>query len=64
LARPARGGRVGAEDAPYGVADLSLYLLDTTVLIAHLRGNEAATDLLLNVGDFPMRDLRVKPLPP
>jgi predicted nucleic acid-binding protein len=37
---------VGEEDAPHGVARLSLYLLDTTVLIAHLRGDSAATGLL------------------
>jgi predicted nucleic acid-binding protein len=40
---------VGAEDAPHGVARLSLYLLDTTVLIAHLRGDQAATSFLLDL---------------
>jgi predicted nucleic acid-binding protein len=40
---------VGAEDAPYGVACLSLYLLDTTVLIAHLRGDEGTTSFLLEL---------------
>jgi predicted nucleic acid-binding protein len=40
---------VGPEDAPHGVAHLSLYLLDTTVLIAHLRGDEAVTRLLLEL---------------
>jgi tRNA(fMet)-specific endonuclease VapC len=32
-----------------GVPGLSVYLLDTTVLIAHLRGEEAATRLLLDL---------------
>lgn len=40
---------MGAEDAPHGVARLSLYLLDTTVLIAHLRGDQAATSFLLDL---------------
>jgi predicted nucleic acid-binding protein len=40
---------VGEEDAPHGVARLSLYLLDTTVLIAHLRGDVATTELLLDL---------------
>jgi predicted nucleic acid-binding protein len=40
---------VGPEDAPHGVANLSLYLLDTTVLIAHLRGDEAVTRFLLDL---------------
>ena len=42
---------MGAEDAPDGVARLSLYLLDTTVLIAHLRGDERARGLLLRLLD-------------
>lgn len=40
---------MGEEDAPHGVSCLSIYLLDTTVLIAHLRGEEAATRLLLDL---------------
>ena len=40
---------MGAEDAPHGVARLSLYLVDTTVLIAHLRGDEAITRMLLDL---------------
>jgi predicted nucleic acid-binding protein len=40
---------VGEEDASHGVAGLSLYLLDSTVLIAHLRGDSAATRLLLDL---------------
>jgi predicted nucleic acid-binding protein len=40
---------VGSEDPAHGVAGLSLYLLDTTVLIAHLRGDEAVTGLLLDL---------------
>jgi predicted nucleic acid-binding protein len=40
---------VGQEDAPYGDWRLSLYLLDTTVLIAHLRGDDAVTNLLLDL---------------
>lgn len=40
---------MGAKDAAYGVFRLSLYLLDTTVLIAHLRGDEAVTGLLLDL---------------
>jgi predicted nucleic acid-binding protein len=47
LARPAGGGRLGEKDTKHGVAWLSLYLLDTTVLIAHLRGDSGATNLLL-----------------
>ena len=39
---------MGAEDPPLG-AELSLYLLDTTVLIAHLRGNETVTTTLLEL---------------
>jgi predicted nucleic acid-binding protein len=49
VARPASGGGLGEEHASYGVAGLSLYLLDTTVLIAHLRGDSTATDLLLDL---------------
>jgi predicted nucleic acid-binding protein len=49
LGRPTCGGLLGAEDAPHGAACLSLYLLDTTVLIAHLRGDEAATSFLLDL---------------
>lgn len=37
---------MGSADATNGVAGLSLYLLDTTVLVAHLRGHEAVTRLL------------------
>jgi predicted nucleic acid-binding protein len=40
---------VGPEDAAHGVARLSLYLLDTTVLIAHMRGDEAVTSFLLEL---------------
>jgi len=40
---------VGAQDAAHGVERLSLYLLDTTVLIAHLRGDVAVTSLLLDL---------------
>jgi predicted nucleic acid-binding protein len=40
---------LGSEDASHGVAFLSLYLLDTTVLIAHLRGDETVTSLLLDL---------------
>ena len=40
---------MGSKDAPHGVARLSLYLLDTTLLIAHLRGDEAITNLLLRL---------------
>ena len=47
MAGPAGGGRLGEKDTEHGVAWLSLYLLDTTVLIAHLRGDSAATELLL-----------------
>jgi len=39
---------LGEEDAPHG-ARLSLYLLDTTVLIGHLRGDAAVTGLLLDL---------------
>ena len=40
---------MGTSDTPHGVARLSLYLLDTTVLIGHLRGDEAIADLLLDL---------------
>jgi predicted nucleic acid-binding protein len=40
---------VGSQDAAHGDARLSLYLLDTTVLIAHMRGDEAMTSLLLDL---------------
>jgi tRNA(fMet)-specific endonuclease VapC len=40
---------VGTKDAPHGVTRLSLYLIDTTVLIGHLRGNEAITRMLLDL---------------
>jgi tRNA(fMet)-specific endonuclease VapC len=40
---------VGSRDSAHGVARLSLYLLDTTVLIAHLHGDEAVTSLLLGL---------------
>jgi predicted nucleic acid-binding protein len=46
VARPPRNRRLGSRDAPHRGGLLSLYLLDTTVLIAHLRGDEAVTDLL------------------
>jgi predicted nucleic acid-binding protein len=49
VARPAGGGRLGEDYASDGVPGLSLYLLDTTVLIAHLRGDSAATDVLLDL---------------
>jgi tRNA(fMet)-specific endonuclease VapC len=38
---------VGAGNATNGIARLSLYLLDTTVLIAHLRGDEEVRHQLL-----------------
>lgn len=40
---------MGAQGAAHGVERLSLYLLDTTVLIAHLRGDVAVTSLLLDL---------------
>ena len=40
---------MGSDDAAHGVARLSLYLLDTTVLVAHLRGDRAVTRLLLEL---------------
>jgi predicted nucleic acid-binding protein len=47
--RPSHRCRLGSRDTPYRGGLLSLYLLDTTVLIAHLRGNEAVTALLLEL---------------
>lgn len=49
MAGSAGGGSLGEKDPEHGVARLSLYLLDTTVLIAHLRGDSAATELLLDL---------------
>jgi predicted nucleic acid-binding protein len=40
---------VGAGDTRDGASRLSLYLLDTTVLIAHLRGDESMTRLLFEL---------------
>jgi toxin FitB len=40
---------VGAEGSPHGVTRLSLYLVDTTVLIAHLRGDQAITSMLFDL---------------
>ena len=40
---------MGSQDAADGTAQLSLYLLDTTVLIGHLRGDEAVVKLLLDL---------------
>lgn len=40
---------MGSRDAAGGVERLSVYLLDTTVLIAHLRGDEGVTRLLLDL---------------
>jgi toxin FitB len=40
---------MGAKNAPHGVSRLSAYLLDTTVLIAHLRGDEPTTALLIDL---------------
>ena len=40
---------MGQEDAANGARQLSLYLLDTTVLIAHLRGDEEVARLLLDL---------------
>ena len=40
---------MGSRDAPHRGGLLSLYLLDTTVLIAHLRGDEAVTTRLLEL---------------
>jgi predicted nucleic acid-binding protein len=40
---------VGSGNPAHGIARLSVYLLDTTVLIAHLRGDEAVTKLLLDL---------------
>lgn len=38
-----------SQDAPHGAGPLSLYLLDSTVLIAHLRGDEQVTALLFDL---------------
>jgi predicted nucleic acid-binding protein len=46
MAQPALDRGLGAHDATDG-SILSRYLLDTTVLIAHLRGDRAVTDALL-----------------
>lgn len=40
---------MGSRNTPHRGGLLSLYLLDTTVLIAHLRGDEAVTALLLDL---------------
>lgn len=40
---------LGSENPAHGVARLSLYLLDTTVLIAHLRGDAQLTTFLLGI---------------
>lgn len=42
---------MGEADAPDRGRRLTTYLLDTTVLIAHLRGDDAATALLLELHD-------------
>lgn len=47
MAQPAGCRGLGEKNTEHGVAWLSLYLLDTTVLIAHLRGDSAVTDYLL-----------------
>jgi tRNA(fMet)-specific endonuclease VapC len=49
VARPSRNRRLGSRDTPHRGGLLSLYLLDTTVLIAHLRGDKAITGLLLEL---------------
>ncbi len=49
MARPSRSRRLGSPDTPQRDGLLSLYLLDTTVLIAHLRGDEKVTALLLEL---------------
>ena len=46
MAQPSLYRGLGAHDAANG-SILSRYLLDTTVLIAHLRGDRAVTDALL-----------------
>jgi tRNA(fMet)-specific endonuclease VapC len=46
MAQPTLDSGLGAQDATDG-SILSRYLLDTTVLIAHLRGDRAVTDALL-----------------
>ena len=51
MAQPSLDRGLGAHDATDG-SILSRYLLDTTVLIAHLRGDRAVTDALLQrLGD-------------
>lgn len=40
---------MGSRDAPHRDGLLSLYLLDTTLLIAHLRGNEVVVTLLVDL---------------
>ena len=40
---------MGSRDTSHRGSSLSLYLLDTTVLIAHLRGDDAITALLLEL---------------
>ena len=40
---------MGAPDPPHREQGLSVYLLDTTALIAHLRGDPAVTELLLEL---------------
>ena len=40
---------MGSEETAHGAPRLSLFLLDTTVLIAHMRGDEAVTSLLLDL---------------
>jgi predicted nucleic acid-binding protein len=40
---------LGPKDTAYGVRYLSLYLVDTTVLIAHLRGDKEIATLLLRL---------------
>ena len=40
---------MGAEDSQLGVLRLSLYVLDTTVLIGHLRGDAVISDFLLGL---------------
>ena len=40
---------MGSQDTAHGVPRLSLYLLDPSVLIAHMRGDAAVTSLLLDL---------------
>lgn len=40
---------MGPEDATHRIPRLSLYLLDTTVLVAHMRGDRAVTNRLLDL---------------